>query len=360
MTRKQSVTVWLVLAAVGLIAALLAFGQLMPAARAQEETPTTVSVTETRTKITSPALEGNLFGDPAERTVLVLLPPGYETGDRRYPVLYVTPGGDFTPDDHAWRFKRAMESGLRDGEIREMIVVVPDGANTLGGSHFMSSPTIGDYEAYVTRDVVDYVDTHYRTLPGRDSRGISGCSNGGSPSMRLAFKYPNVFSVVAATDGNWDWSLDVWPSDVEAVQRLTQLPGDIGDLVFDGLTGWYVQLAAVAAPDPDNPPFYCEMPFRIVDGHGEFVPDVIDKIVDRDAAHEARRYVQQPVRLRGIRLQRGIHDFGYEQPVQRFEQLLIDLGIEHEYVEVRASHCGGAWEAASLKYMSEHLVFEEQ
>ena len=62
------------------------------------------------------------------------------------------------------------------------------------------------------------------------------------------------------------------------------------------------------APDPDNPPFYCEMPFRIVDGQGEFVPEVIAKIVEHDAAHEARRYVQQPYRLRGILIQHGLLD----------------------------------------------------
>ena len=101
-----------------------------------------------------------------------------------------------------------------------MIVVVPDGTNKLGASQFRSSPTIGDYETYVTQEVVDYMDTHYRTLPTRDSRGIAGCSNGGSASMRLGFKYPNIFSVVAPTGGGYDDSLEVWPSDVEAVQRL--------------------------------------------------------------------------------------------------------------------------------------------
>ena len=202
-----------------------------------------------------------------------------------------------------------MESLLRKGEIKDMIVVVPDGTNRLWGGLFVSSPMIGDYETYVTRDVVNYVDTHYRTLPTRDSRGLAGCSNGGTTSMRLGLKYPNVFSVVAATGGEWDYSPEVWPGDVEVVQRLKELPRDFSDL--DDVTGWWVQLAAGAAPDPDNPPFYCEMPFRIVDGRGEFVPEVIAKIVETDAAHEARRYLQQPFRLRGIRIQHGTYDTYY-------------------------------------------------
>lgn len=57
---------------------------------------------------------------------------------------------------------------------------------------------------------------------------------------------------------------------------------------------------AVAAPDPAAPPFYLDMPFRIVDGHGEFVPEILAKIEDQNATHEAQRYAVKPDRLRGI------------------------------------------------------------
>jgi hypothetical protein len=190
-----------------------------------------------------------------------------------------------------------------------MIVVVPDGTSKLYGGLFLSSLTLSDYETYLTREVVNYVDTRYRRCPTRDSRGLAGFSSGGTASMRLGFKYPTVFSVVAAKGGWWDWSPEVLPADVEAIQRLTELPRDVSDLdVLDpsGAIGWWIHLATGAAPDPDNPPFYCDMPFRIVDGRGEFVPEVIAKLVETDAAHEARRYVQQPVRLRGILIRYGV------------------------------------------------------
>jgi enterochelin esterase-like enzyme len=84
--------------------------------------------------LTSQALAGNLFGDPTERTVYVLLPPGYATSDRRYPVVYVMPWGRGEPKENAFGFNLAMRSLLGKGEIEEMIVVVPDGSNTLGGA----------------------------------------------------------------------------------------------------------------------------------------------------------------------------------------------------------------------------------
>jgi poly(3-hydroxybutyrate) depolymerase len=316
--------------------------------------------------ITSQALAGNLFGDPTERTVYVLLPPGYATSDHRYPVVYVMPWGDGEPTDNASSFAWAMESLLGRGVIKEMIVVVPDGSSKLKGGLFLSSSTLGDYETYVTQEVVDYVETHYRTLPTRDSRGLAGCSNGGTTSMRLGFKYPTVFSVVAATDGEWDYSSpEVWPSNKEEMRRslvmLKELPRDVSDLDIAGAIGWFVLMAAATVPDPDNPPFYCDMPFRIVDGQAEVVPEILTKMVEIDTAHEARRYVQQPVRLRGILLRRGVYDPKIPMSsVHSFVQVLTDLGIEHEYVEEESDHCGYGWEAASLKYMSDKLVFEEK
>jgi S-formylglutathione hydrolase len=321
--------------------------------------PTVPAVQYVYDTITSQALAGNLLGDPVERTAHILLPPGYAASDKRYPVVYVTPWGEGDPSGNAAGFAIAMDSLLRNGEVNEMIVVVPDGTNKLGASQFRSSATIGDYEGYFTQEVVDYVDAHYRTLPTRESRGLAGCSTGGGASMRLGLRYPNVFSVVAATDGSYDDSLEMWPGDLDTVRGLKELPGEVSDLEKLGMTGWYIQAAAGTAPDPNKPPFYCEMPFRIVNGRGEFVPEVIAKIVENDAAHEARRYVQQPVRLRGIRFQHGLDDTDYSAQVHSFEKLLTDMGIEHEYVEEKTGHCGHGWEAATLKYMSDKLAFEE-
>ncbi len=311
-------------------------------------------------KITSQALAGNLLGEHAERMVNVLLPPGYAASDKRYPVVYVLPWGDGWPTANTLGFGIAMESLLRKGEIEEVIVVVPDANSKLGNNYFMSSPTVGDYETYLTQDVVDYVDTRYRTLPRRDSRGLTGCCAGGEASMRLALKYPNLFSVVAATDSVYDYSLAAWPEDVAAVPRVTKLPQNFNDLALSEFFDWWIYRAAVSAPDPNNPPFYCQMPIRIVNGRGEFVPEVVAKIVEIDAMHEARRYLQQPVRLRGILIRHGLYDDVI--PIKHgrgFDQLLTDLGIEHEYVEEETGHCSAGWEAASLKYMADTLAFEE-
>ena len=102
-------------------------------------------------KLTSKALAGNLLGDGATRNFYVLLPPNYNAGTERYPVVYVLPWADSYAYSHLPGFQGAMETLLHNGEVREMILVFVDGSNKLGASLFGSSPTIGDYETYLTK-----------------------------------------------------------------------------------------------------------------------------------------------------------------------------------------------------------------
>ena len=151
-----------------------------PAAAEASPTPAAAGKIETAEgKITSQALAGNLLGDPATRTYNVLLPPSYATSDKRYPVVYVLHW--YTGD--LLTYGRFDAGAVRDfatarAKVQEMIFVFPDASNMLGGSQYLSSPTIGDYETYITQELVDLVDATYRTIPDRNSRGITGCSMG--------------------------------------------------------------------------------------------------------------------------------------------------------------------------------------
>jgi hypothetical protein len=310
-------------------------------------------------KFTSQALAGNLLGDPATRTIYVLLPPSYATGAKRYPVIYVLPWGDGGSASNAFGFKSAMDTWLQTEPAKEMILVFPDGANSLGGSQFGTSPTIGDYERYITQELVTMIDTDYRTLPTRDSRGITGCSNGGAGSMRLALKYPDVYGAVTTSGDTYDWTLALNTVLSKELTYLHELPKDTEEVIrATPLVAWYIQVAAGAAANPQKPPLYLDMPFRITNGQAEIVPEVAAKIVEQDSAHEARRYMAQPLRLHGILIMQALGDAFNPTPVVRgFDQLLTELGIEHTYTEADAAHCSFPWEAESLAFLSDHLVF---
>src|SRR5678809_1349357 len=70
----------------------------------------------------------------------------------------------------------------------------PDAFTKYSGSMYSSSPTTGDWEAYIAEDLVGYVDSHYRTIANRMSRGLGGHSMGGYGTIRIGMKRPDVFS----------------------------------------------------------------------------------------------------------------------------------------------------------------------
>lgn len=334
---------------------------LAPSPTIQSATMPKPQLTLKNVKFTSQALAGNLLGDPATRTIYVLLPPSYATGAKHYPVVYVLPWGDGGSASNAFGFKSAMEAWLQTAPTKEMILVFPDGTNRLGGSQFGTSPTIGDYERYITQELVTMIDTDYRTLPTRDSRGITGCSNGGAGSMRFALKYPDVYGAVTTSGDTYDWTLASNTVLSKELTYLHELPKDaVGVIRSTPAVAWYIQVAAGAAPNPQKPPLYLDLPFRITNGQAEIVPEVAAKIVEHDSAHEARRYLAQPLRLRGILIMHALGDvWNPTPPVRGFDQLLTELGIEHTYIEEDAAHCSFPWEAESLAFLSEHLVFTE-
>src|SRR6267142_2912088 len=132
----------------------------------------------------SAVLQGNPLGDPHLRRVPVYLPPSYdEQIGKRYPVIYVLTGftgrGRMLLNDNPWseslddRLNRLIGSGA----CGEVIVVMPDCFTRYGGSQYLNSTATGRYQDHLVQELVPYVDARYRTLPGRDHRGVVGKSS---------------------------------------------------------------------------------------------------------------------------------------------------------------------------------------
>lgn len=302
-------------------------------------------------RIVSMALAGNLVGDPAARTFSVYLPPGYDQGNERYPVLYLLQSFGGPAFDPA-QLSRTADQVMGDGQSRQMILVFLDGFNRFGGSFYLSSPTIGDYETFITQELVNQVDRTYRTNAARDSRAISGCSMGGYGALHLAFTRPDVFSVVASNSGSYSlWSDAGWEA---SRAQFTTVPLDFAALsVLPLYVRAHIALAAVAASNTNKPPFYLDMPFTLVNGQSRIVPEVRLKVDTLSPEADLRRYLVQPVRLRGLMIYHGTYD-GVTY-AQAYDRLLSRSGVDHEYLQVDRSHCDLDWTPV-LKFVSAHLA----
>ena len=165
---------------VWLVAIAVCGAMAVPAAQDNSAPAVAPRPTARTVRITSPSL-GN-----REYAFAVLLPNGYDTSTKRYPVLFLLHGGGQTHTAFPSRGWFTREAASRD-----MIVVLPNG----GRSFFANAAGIPDarYEDLIARDLVQYVDTHYRTLATRESRAIAGISMGGFGSALIALRHPDLF-----------------------------------------------------------------------------------------------------------------------------------------------------------------------
>jgi len=156
----------------------------------------------------SKILKNNPLNDPAEREFPVYLPPSYGSKNKKFPVVYLISGFtgkgimnlnvSFLSENIFQRLNRLMSSK----KIKEMIFVMPDCITKYGGSQFINSEATGNYEDYLVKELVPYIDKKYNTFNQNSSRAICGKSSGGYGSVILAMKNPEVFGIMCSTAGD--------------------------------------------------------------------------------------------------------------------------------------------------------------
>lgn len=316
--------------------------------------------TKERIKIHSQALEGNLIGDPAERDVTVYLPPSYTSNpDKRFPVLYMLHG--FTDTDSQWfgwenhwiNLQDVIEESLAAGLSKEMIVVMPNAYNTFKGSMYASSATIGDWETFVTQELVSYVDENYRTIPDKNSRGLAGHSMGGYGTLRLGMKNPDVYAAIyALSPCCMDGGASTNP---ELMKKLESLgPDQLAETSFFEIAA--LATSAAFAPNPQNPPLYLDLPAK----DGEPQQEVINKIIANRTLNFVDQYIMNLKKFKAIGMDAGLQDRGISEATKKLHELLESFEVPHFYESYEGDHLNRIAErikTKALPFFSESLLF---
>lgn len=150
-------------------------------------------------EIEAESLKNNIIGESAKRKILVYTPKDYEESKKEYPVLYYLPGYGNTYKEYLTEVFQGMIitddlDKLFENTDKSFIVVVVDGFNKFHGSFYTNSEITGNWEDYIIKDVVSYVDKNYRTIRSNKARGIAGHSMGGTGAFNLAIKHQDIFS----------------------------------------------------------------------------------------------------------------------------------------------------------------------
>lgn len=300
-----------------------------------------------RDVVPAPSLRHNLLGESSVRPMSVYLPPSYSTSPhRRYPVLYFLHG--FDADDRAiikggyqnLNIRISMDSLIHLGRAKEMIVVMPSARNAYNGSFYANSPVTGNWEDFVARDLVRYIDRKYRTIRDRTARGITGHSMGGFGALYVAMRHPDRFSAVYALSA-YGLGFDVAPTD-PAYRRIWQTVLSLPSRDALSRAGFHAQLmvarAAARSPNRLNPPFYVDLPYRYVDDSLVSVSLVTARWRTTPLSM-APSYVRSLRRLR-IAFDAGAQDGFPDIPAraQGLDSVLTALEVPHEFELYEGTH----------------------
>jgi len=313
-----------------------------------------------------PGIEDNLLGDSPYRNVSIYLPPGYESSDKHYPVVYLLHG--YLGDNRLWfgkgyadvNLKPVMDYLINNKTIHPMILVSPDSENRFGGSWYINSASSGNWEDFIVQDVVQFIDNHYRTIPNSESRGIAGHSMGGYGTILIAMKNSDIFSSAYALSS---YGLVFEPPSSSYLSGLYQEISDAGDITdFDGLSfdaKLHLSHLVAMAPNSSSLPFYCDY---LMSPQGEIVPGVWQKMMVYDPYTSILTYQENLLELTAIKLDCGnLDDNTYGN--SHFANKLATIGIENAFESYAGDHTNKLEERMKLKvlpFFSAHLVHDDQ
>ena len=285
------------------------------------------------------SLEGNLEGDSPDRDATVYLPPSYATSPmRRYPVLYLLHGYGGKEDTFTSRLANVAESEDRlaaQQGFSEFIVVTPSAYTLHKGSMYSASPTIGDWEKFIAEDLVAYMDSHYRTLATRMSRGLAGHSMGGYGALRIGAKRPDVFlSLYLMSSCCLNANRNPNPQAMAASDAIKTREQAVDAAAAPGF-GPSTSLASAAAwsANPNNPPLFLDLPVK----DGKVRPDIVAKWVANAPLETIDANVAALNRYYSVAVEVGLQD-----PLlasnQQLHEALTRNHVPHYYEEYEGDH----------------------
>ncbi len=328
----------------------------------------------------SRALADNPWGDPTHRDLHVLLPPGYDSSDQRYPVVLLLPGYAGTGEGMLGRGLTDLSIASRidrlihgvptdaaasgpgafdvDGRIDPdkgcppFIAVLPDCMTTLGGSQFVDSPAVGAYATWLVDEIMPFVDGRFRTT-GR--WGVAGRSSGGFGALHLTMRFPGRFSAVACHAGDMGFDL-IWLGDIQRAVAGVQAAGGLAAFME---TCWQPQrwsanhfsalmiiaMACCFSPDMDaEGPVPARLPVDFDTGAVDF--DVIASWRRFDPPVRAQDPAAQDAlrQLDLLFIDAGDRDeYQLNLGARRLSATLTAAGVPHIHEEFPGGHRGTAW-----------------
>ena len=140
----------------------------------------------------------------SERRAFVYTPPGYDQNpDQRYPVLYLQHG--WGENEYGWGAQGSadviMDNLIAEGATKPFIIVMTYGMTNEIRPGGMSEFKIEPFETVLVKELIPYIDTHFRTLADQPNRAMAGLSMGGMETKQITLRNLDTFSHIGLFSG---------------------------------------------------------------------------------------------------------------------------------------------------------------
>lgn len=337
-----------------------------------------------RVEHASSLLADNPLGDAHVRSFDVWLPPTYDARGgrgrgRRFPVLFSLAA--YTNSGLGQTGWRAFGENLPERIARLVhaeamapcIVVFPDCFTSFGGNQYINSSAVGPYADYLTRELIPFIDSEFRTKAEREHRGCFGKSSGGYGALIHGMKYPRYWAAIASHAG--DCGFDVihrgdWAGALDVLARYrrggrARIVADLGkrdqaDMqgcddgrirkFLDAMaatetpTGSQIMclmmlgLAATYDPDPAAPNGF-RVPVDL--DSGQLIPERWRRWLRHDPVSLVRSSATRMQQLKKIYVDCGWRDqYRMHYGNRQLSAALHSHGVAHQYEEFDGTHSG--------------------
>ena len=294
----------------------------------------------------------------------IVLPKDYITSSKHYPVLYILHG--LTSNYFEWTQLGVPQYANR----HDLIVVMVDGGNSWYLNWAKSyDGQKNNWDDYITKELIEYVDSHYRTIAKRQGRAISGLSMGGYGALSVGLRHPDMFCSIASHSGalslpeKWYEALKegkkpfvVWPGKLEddAKDARLNIPGFSTHKERTPRGEIFLSTKDVEAVDPFKlvlkiprekmPHIYldCGVEDDLLKGSQDFMKLLMEKEIpftyaESAGEHEAGywwREVGLSMAVQYSVIQRNLMSGGYDEERQKEEQRAkAELGFEQDIIK---------------------------
>jgi pimeloyl-ACP methyl ester carboxylesterase len=282
------------------------------------------------------ALKNNPLGDPYIRKIITVENMVKEST----PVLIGLPG--FFGSGNSFLNRSYTSTDFIDviTKLQDefgFIIVLPDTMTKFGGNQFVDSSAIGDYETYITRDLLKYIKSKY----GDRDIFLFGKSSGGFGSISLALGHPELYKGFIDISGDSYFPYCYMP-DFSTAYMETRESG-IDEFINtyrkslthtqNQITAYNViAMAGFYSPDRTG----IKLPFS--DETGELIPEIWERWLKFDPVNRLKDEMEHLMGKKII-LQTGNHDeFRINIGMNIIHHTLEKNRINHTYKEYSAGH----------------------